>query len=88
MSETMSNDIAARTIDMIASRSGMEAGKITRDTELAEIGVASLELTEIVMDLEDLFDIRIDLNAAEAWDTLRNVGDIVDAIEKLVNARS
>ncbi len=88
MSETMSNDIAARTIDMIASRSGMEAGKITRDTELAEIGVTSLELTEIVMDLEDLFDIRIDLNAAEAWDTLRNVGDIVDAIEKLVNARS
>ncbi|TDI55059.1 MAG: acyl carrier protein [Alphaproteobacteria bacterium] len=84
----MSNDIAARTIDMIASRSGMEAGKITRDTELAEIGVTSLELTEIVMDLEDLFDIRIDLNAAEAWDTLRNVGDIVDAIEKLVNARS
>ncbi len=88
MSETMSNDIAARTIDMISSRSGMEAGKITRDTELAEIGVTSLELTEIVMDLEDLFDIRIDLNAAEAWDTLRNVGDIVDAIEKLVNARS
>jgi len=88
MSETMSNDIAARTIDMIASRSGMEAGKITRDTELAEIGVTSLELTEIVMDLEDLFDIQIDLNAAEAWDTLRNVGDIVDAIEKLVNARS
>lgn len=87
MSETMSNGIAARTIDMIASRSGMEAGKITRDTELAEIGVTSLELTEIVMDLEDLFDIRIDLNAAEAWDTLRNVGDIVDAIEKLVNAR-
>lgn len=88
MSETMSNDIAARTIDMIASRSGMEAGKITRDTELAEIGVTSLELTEIVMDLEDLFDIQIDLNAAEAWDSLRNVGDIVDAIEKLVNARS
>jgi len=88
MSETMSNDIAARTIDMIASRSGMEAGKITRDTELAEIGVTSLELTEIVMDLEDLFDIQIDLNAAEAWDMLRNVGDIVDAIEKLVNARS
>lgn len=88
MSETMSNDIAARTIDMVTSRSGMEAGKITRDTELAEIGVTSLELTEIVMDLEDLFDIRIDLNAAEAWDTLRNVGDIVDAIEKLVNARS
>lgn len=60
---------------------------ITRDTELADIGVSSLELTEIVMDLEDLFDIHIDLNAAEAWESLRNVGDIVDAIDKLVSAR-
>ncbi len=87
MSETMSKDIAARTIDMIASRSEFDAEKITLNTERAEIGVNSLELTEIVMDLEDLFDIQIDLNAAEAWDSLKNVGDIVDAIDKLVSAR-
>ncbi len=84
----MPNDIAARTIGMIASRSGMEAGEITRNTELAEVGISSLELTEIVMDLEDLFDIQVDLNATEAWDSLKNVGDIVDAINKLVSARS
>ena len=82
------NDIAARTIDLIASRSGLEAAKITRDTEFEDIGISSLELTEIVMDLEDLFDIQIDLNAAEAWDSLKNVGDIVDALDKLVSARS
>lgn len=86
-SETMSNDVAARTIELISSRSELEAMSITRDTELADIGVSSLELTEIVMDLEDLFDIHIDLNAAEAWESLRNIGDIVDAIDKLVSAR-
>ncbi len=87
-SETMANDIAARTIDLIASQSGMEAAQITRETEFEEGGISSLELTEVVMDLEDLFDIQIDLNAAEAWDSLKNVGDIVDAISKLVSARS
>lgn len=87
-SQITANDIAARTIDLIASRSGMEAVKITRDTELDEFGISSLELTEIVMDLEDLFDIDIDLNAAEAWETLNNVGNIVDVIDKLVSARS
>ncbi|MCZ6604341.1 MAG: acyl carrier protein [Alphaproteobacteria bacterium] len=87
-SQITANDIAARTIDLIASRSGMEAVKITRDTKLDEFGISSLELTEIVMDLEDLFDIDIDLNAAEAWETLNNVGNIVDVIDKLVSARS
>ena len=82
------SDIAVRTIEVIASRSGMEAGEITRDTEFDEVGISSLDLTEIVMDLEDLFDIQIDLNAAEAWESLKNVGDIVDAMEKLVSARS
>ncbi len=83
----MPNDIAARTIDAIASRSGLEAAKITRDTKLDDVGINSLELTEIVMDLEDLFDIQIDLNAAEAWESLKTVGDIADAIDKLVSAR-
>ena len=90
-SETMPNDpndIATRTIAVIASRSGLEAGEITRDTEFDEVGISSLDLTEIVMDLEDLFDIQIDLNAAEAWDSLKNVGDVVDAMNKLVSARS
>jgi nodulation protein F len=86
-SESMSNDIAARAIDAIASHSELEAAQITRDTKLDEVGISSLELTEIVMDLEDLFDVQIDLNAAEAWETLRNVGDIIDAMEELVSAR-
>jgi nodulation protein F len=82
------NDITTRAIALIASQSGLEAGKITRDTEFEDVGIGSLELTEIVMDLEDLFDIQIDLNAAEAWDSLKNVGDVVDALDKLVSARS
>jgi nodulation protein F len=86
--ETNLDDIAARTIGVIASHTGMKAAEITRDTELDEIGVNSLQLTEIVMDLEDLYDVEIDLNAAEAWDALKNVGDVVDAINKLVSARN
>jgi nodulation protein F len=83
----MANDITARTIDAIANFSGMEAVEITRGTEFDELGIDSIELVDIVMDLEDLFDIYIDLNAAEAWDSLKNVGNIVDTIDKLVSAR-
>ena len=47
-----------------------------------------LELTEVVMDLEDHYGIQIDLNAAEAWDSLKTVGDVVDTIEKLIDSGS
>jgi nodulation protein F len=84
----MSNDVAERTISVIAEHLGRDSATITRDTHLDELGVNSLELTEIVMELEDLFDVEIDQNAAEAWASLKNVGNIIDAIEKLAKAKA
>ena len=72
---------------MIAEYSGLKPEEITRETQLDETGISSLELTEIVMDLEEMFDIQIDLNAAEAWDALKNVGNILDEIDRLVSAK-
>lgn len=66
----------------------MNSAEITSETELDLIGINSLELTEVVMDLEDHYGIEIDLNAAEAWDSLKTVGDVVNTIEKLVNSGS
>ncbi|MBU2486906.1 MAG: acyl carrier protein [Alphaproteobacteria bacterium] len=80
----MSKDIEASIIALIASSGEIEAGEITRDTELAELEIDSLVLTEIVMDIEDQHDIEIDLNTAEAWESLKTVGDIVDMVKKLV----
>ena len=80
----MSKDIEASIIALIASSGEIEAGEITRDTELAELEIDSLVLTEIVMDIEDQHDIEIDLNTAEAWESLKTIGDIVDMVKKLV----
>ena len=80
----MSKDIEASIIALIASSGEIEAGEITRDTELAELEIDSLVLTDIVMDIEDQHDIEIDLNTAEAWESLKTVGDIVDMVKKLV----
>lgn len=82
------NDTSARVIDIISGYSKMNSAEITSETELDLIGINSLELTEVVMDLEDHYGIEIDLNAAEAWDSLKTVGDVVNTIEKLVNSGS
>ena len=82
------NDTSARVIDIISGYSKMNPAEIGNETELDLIGINSLELTEVVMDLEDHYGIEIDLNAAEAWDSLKTVGDVVNTIEKLVNSGS
>jgi nodulation protein F len=85
---SMSNDVEASIIAIIAPAAEIEAGEITRDTELAELEIDSLVLTEVVMDIEDQHDIEIDLNTAEAWESLKTVGDIVDTVKQLVAAKN
>lgn len=81
------DDIATRVVEIIANTSKLDAAQISRETELDEIGISSLELTEVVMDLEDVFGVEVDLNASEAWDALKNVGDVIDSIAALVKAK-
>lgn len=83
----MPNDIETSTIALIAKAGEIEPGKIMRDTELSELEIDSLALTEIVMEIEDKYDIEIDLNTAEAWESLKTVGDMVDMVKKLVAAQ-
>jgi nodulation protein F len=82
----MSQDVAAATIKLIATHLKLDPSAITPDTSLDELGVNSLQLTEIVIDLEDMFDIEIDQNTAEAWASLKNVGNLIQAVEILVGA--
>ncbi|MBV6648556.1 MAG: acyl carrier protein [Hoeflea sp.] len=84
----MSNDVEASIIAIIAPAAETEAGEITRETELAELEIDSLVLTEVVMDIEDKYDIEIDMNTAEAWESLKTVGDIADVVKALVAAKT
>ena len=88
MIEEKLDDITERTIHIIADYSDLDAAEITPDTHLDEMGINSLQLTEVVMDLEDLYGIEVDLNTAEAWESLKNVGDVVKAISELVTAKT
>lgn len=59
-------------------------GDLTTATELTALGVDSLGLADIIWDVEQAYGIRIEMNTAEAWSDLQNVGDIVGAIRGLL----
>lgn len=78
------DQLAEDVIQKIKAHSDPEVGEITLETELSELGIHSLELTEIIFDLEEAYGIEIEMNTAEAWSKLSNVGDIIEAVRGLI----
>ena len=63
--------------NMIAEKMDMDPEEITEDTSFEDMDIDSLDLVEIIMDLEEEFDISI-----ETDENIKNVGELVDYIVK------
>lgn len=83
MADALATDIIAK----IERHGELEPGSVTLDSELTTLGIHSLELTEIIFDIEDEHGIHVEMNTAEAWSNLRTVGDIVVAVRGLIDAK-
>jgi len=57
------------------------------DVPLDELGVDSFAMVEMIFDLEEKFDIQIPYNSNDTALRLETVGDVVRAIQKLVDER-
>jgi len=73
------SDIRNKVIDIIAERlSSKDKDSITDESNvIADLGADSLDIAEIMMDLEDVFGIKLE----EDNDSLKTIGDIVAFIE-------
>lgn len=81
--DELTRDIIAK----IKTRADPEIGEISPETELTELGIHSLELTEVIFDLEEAYGISIEMNTAEAWSKLRTVRDMVEAVRALIDQK-
>ena len=62
---------------IIAEQLGMDADKVAADSKFADLGADSLDTVEIMMALEEKFDIQLDEEGAEK---IATVGDAVSII--------
>ncbi len=65
--------------EMIADKVDMDVSEIKPETTLEDLGIDSLDVTEIAMDIESEFDIEFEADAS-----MTTVADIVAAVEKKV----
>lgn len=78
------DQLSREIVDRIKAHADPDLGEITLRTNLNDLGIHSLELTEIIFDLEEAYGIEIEMNTTEAWSRLSIVDDIVVAVRDLI----
>ena len=69
--------VEQRVIEILAEQFGRDRGEITRSTSFAELAADSLDIVEVVMEIEDVFDLPLPDEVAEK---IQTVGDLIDWI--------
>jgi len=71
--------VAERVIDIVAEQLGVDKEKVKPETSFVnDLGADSLDTVELVMELEEEFDINIPDDAAEK---IQTVGEAIEFIE-------
>lgn len=84
MTDQIDDDVLAK----IKAHADPKVGEITLDTELTSLGIHSLELTEIIFDIEESYGIEIEMNTVEAWSHLTTIGDLIAAVRTMIEQKS
>jgi len=72
--------VTERVIDIVSEQLGVNKDQVSRETSFVnDLGADSLDTVELVMELEEEFDINIPDDAAEK---IQTVGQAIDYIEQ------
>jgi acyl carrier protein len=79
-------DVTADVVAIIAKKvPGDKKADIKLTDSLQALGLESIDALEMIFDLEEKFGIQIPYNANSAATDFSTVGDVVKAIQKLVD---
>lgn len=81
------SDVAADVIAIIAKKVRVDRPKIEMTDRLEDLGLESLDAVEMIFDLEEKFDIQIPYNANNPRTEFDTVGEVIRAIQKLVDKK-
>jgi acyl carrier protein len=78
--------VADGVMGIIAAKTKRD-GPVQGSDWLDELGIESLDVVEMIFELEDCFGVDIPVNANTAGKEFKTVGDVVLIVEKLVAAK-
>ena len=76
----MASSVEERVVDIVSENLGVNKEQVTRETRFQEdVGADSLDIVELVMELEEEFEITIPDDQAEK---IKTVGEAIDYIKQ------
>jgi len=81
-------DVTNDVIDIIAKKKRVDKPIVEMTDRLEDLGLESLDAVEMIFDLEEKFDIQIPYNANNPRTEFDTVGEVVRAIQQLVDKKS
>ena len=82
-------DMENALLDIIKSYAVGLTGELTRETPVAGLGIDSFAVVEIIYEVEEKLGVEVPFNANQnPFGEMKTVGDLVDALEKLIAQRS
>ncbi len=73
-------EVFQRVQRLIVERFGLTEDKVTHEMTFEDLGADSIDVFELIMELEDTFSVQFEDSRIEA---LKNVGDVVTYIDQL-----
>lgn len=75
------SDITSRVISVVAEQLSVDASEITAASSFQDdLGADSLDLVELIMAMEEEFDVKIDDEAAQNIKTVQNAVDFINKL--------
>jgi acyl carrier protein len=88
----MSADVERDVIEIIAQQAKVDPAGLSRTTELETLDLVSLDMLEVVFDVEEKFDISIAYNANQALSpehkSFKTVGDVMDFVATHLSSKT
>lgn len=74
-------------LEIVAQKSTMDRAKLVPETRLADLGISSLDVVEIICTVEDKLGIELPFNANTGAQDFKTLGDVIAAVEKQLAAK-
>ena len=78
------DDVTREVVEIVAKKVTPKGRELKLDDRLDELGLDSFAAVEMIFDLEEKFDIQIPYNSNDARLDFQTVGEIAEAIKKLI----
>ena len=75
----------SQILDIFAKETATDRGSLRPDVRIDELGIASIDLTLAVFQLESVFDIEIPVMAAAPGNEFATVGELVSMVVSLLD---